>query len=100
MSEKHWALDPKKNKAEIVAGPEPEDNTPKRVSKYKMIPVDEDTYNMVVALCEAYEMPKKSQGAMVRKLAKAETEKLAAVKLLPSTKGKGSKGGKDLPKAE
>lgn len=53
------------------------------MANYKNIPVDDETYEWVLELCEAYEMGKRSQGAMVRKLAKAEHEKLAAVKLLP-----------------
>lgn len=51
---------------------------------YKMIPVDKDTDHMIVALCEAYEFGKRAKGAMVKKLVKAEFEKLAAVKLLPA----------------
>lgn len=65
---------------------------------YKNIPVDEETYTKLIALCEAYEMPKRSQGAMVSKLVKAEHEKLAQVKLLPKVKSK--KPASDLPKAE
>jgi hypothetical protein len=53
------------------------------MANYKNIPVDDETYEWVQELCEAYEMGKRSQGAMVRKLAKAEREKLMAVKLLP-----------------
>ena len=70
------------------------------MAAYKMIPVDEDTYNKLLDLCQAYEMPKRSQGAMVSKLVNAETEKLAAVKLLPGAKGKGTRAAKELPKAE
>lgn len=52
------------------------------MSKYRNIPVDDETYEMVEALCEAYEMGKRSKGAMIKKLAKAETEKLQNAKLL------------------
>lgn len=50
---------------------------------YKTIPVDGETARKLLQLCEAYEMGKRAQGAMVRKLVNAEWEKLAAVKLLP-----------------
>jgi len=58
------------------------------MSKYRNIPVDDETYEMVEALCEAYEMGKRSKGAMIKKLAKAETEKLEKVKLLEKDEGK------------
>jgi hypothetical protein len=49
---------------------------------YKTIPVDEETYDMVQQLCEAYEMGKRSQGAIVKKLVKADYQKLKSVKLI------------------
>lgn len=49
---------------------------------YKTIPVDGETARKIAQLCEAYEMGKRAQGAMVRKLINAEWEKLAAVKLI------------------
>jgi len=52
-------------------------------SKYKNIPVDHDTYSMVVVLCEAFDMNKRSQGALVRKWARYEYEKLEKAKILP-----------------
>ncbi len=51
---------------------------------YKTIPVDEETYARVMTLCKAFEMGERGKGALVRKLVKAEYEKLAAVKLLPA----------------
>ena len=51
---------------------------------YKTLPVDEETYQKVQLLCTAYDMGRRGQGALVRKLVNAECEKLAAVKLLPS----------------
>jgi hypothetical protein len=55
---------------------------------YKMIPVDEETAEWILELCEAYEMGKRSQGALVRKLVKERREQLAETKLLPSQKSK------------
>jgi len=52
------------------------------MADYKNIPVDEETYNRLKELCQAYELGERAQGAMVRKLVKAEHEKLAAVKLV------------------
>ncbi len=49
---------------------------------YKTIPVDEETYEMVQKLCVAYEMGKRGQGAMVKKVVKAEYQKLAQVKFV------------------
>lgn len=50
---------------------------------YKNIPVDPETAKKIEALCVAYEMGRRGQGALVRKLVKAEYEKLAAVRMLP-----------------
>lgn len=52
------------------------------MSDYKMIPVDEETYKMLTELIATYEMPKRSFGAMVKKLVKADYEKLAPWKLV------------------
>jgi hypothetical protein len=49
---------------------------------YKTIPVDEETYEMVKELCVAYEMGKRAHGAMVKKVVRAEYQKLAQVKLI------------------
>lgn len=68
---------------------------------YRMIPVDEDTDQMIVALCEAYEFGKRAKGAMVRKLVRAEYEKLAVVKLVPVRNTLTNKAkSKTAPKAE
>ena len=66
--------------------------------KYKNIPVDEETDEKVAVLCEAYEFPKRSKGALIRKLVNAEYEKLKALKLLPG--GKGRKAVRELPTGE
>ena len=50
------------------------------VTKYKNIPVDPETYDMLVVLCEAYE---RKQGAQVKALVRVEYEKLDKAKLLP-----------------
>lgn len=54
--------------------------------KYKMIPVEEDVYDRILVLCEAYEFPQRSQGALVAKLVNGEYDKLNAMKLLPKGK--------------
>ena len=51
----------------------------KAMADYKNIPVDQETYEMLAALCEAYE---RKQGAQVKALVKVEYEKLAVVKLI------------------
>ncbi len=51
------------------------------MADYKMIPVDTQTYNRILELCDAYDMGKRAQGTLVRKLVKADYEKWAAVKL-------------------
>ena len=58
---------------------------------YKNIPVDEETHNLLMELCQAYELGKRSQGVMVRKLVKAEHEKLDKAKLLPKEGKKSEK---------
>lgn len=67
---------------------------------YKNIPVDEETHQMILILCEAYDMGRRAQGAMVRKLAKAEIEKLDKTKLLPRGEGRKAEGGKAEKKGE
>ncbi len=62
------------------------------MAEYKNIPVDLETHEMLIALCEAFEFGKRGQGAMVKKLVKAEYSKWADVKLLPAGgKGKSAK---------
>ena len=53
--------------------------------KYINIPVDPETKRKLEALCAAYEMGKRGQGAMVRKLVNREYAALESVKLLPGT---------------
>lgn len=52
--------------------------------EYKTIPVDEETHSWLMELCQAYEMGRRSQGAMVRKLVRAEREKLGKAGVLPN----------------
>jgi hypothetical protein len=44
--------------------------------QYRTVPVDFETHRMILALCDAYEMGKRSQGALVRKLVKTEYHRL------------------------
>ncbi len=46
------------------------------VSRYKMIPVDQQTHVRLMALCGAYGFGQRGQGAMVRKLINSEFEKI------------------------
>lgn len=48
------------------------------MADYKNIPVDEETYQKLVELCQAYE---RKQGAQVRAMVNHEYEKLAQWKL-------------------
>lgn len=64
------------------------------MADYKMIPVDQETYDKLVKLCEAYG---RKQGAQVKAMADIEYEKLAVVKLIgkleapvPTPKSKGT----------
>ena len=50
---------------------------------YKNIPVDDETYERIQALCAVYEMGKRAQGALVKKLVNKDYAALAAVNLLP-----------------
>jgi hypothetical protein len=45
-------------------------------SRYKMIPVDQQTHARLMALCGAYGFGQRGQGAMVRKLVNSEFEKI------------------------
>lgn len=58
------------------------------MAKYINIPVDEDTNEMLVELCEAYA---RGKGAQVRVLVRAEFGKLMDAKLLPSQQKKRNK---------
>jgi hypothetical protein len=50
--------------------------------KYNNIPVDDETLEMVQALCQAYEMGERAQGALVKKVVRAEYRKLETTKLI------------------
>lgn len=54
----------------------------KKPNQYRMVPLDPETHGMLMELCQAYEMGKRGQGAMVKKLVKAEHGKLKAFKLV------------------
>lgn len=56
--------------------------TRKKEYQYKMVPVDLETHEMLMALCDAYELGKRGQGAMIRKLVKPAYQQLADVKLI------------------
>jgi hypothetical protein len=45
-------------------------------SRYKMIPVDQQTHKRLMALCNVYGFGQRGQGAMVRKLVNSEFEKI------------------------
>lgn len=47
------------------------------MAEYKNIPVDQETYEMLAVLCEAYE---RKQGAQVRAMVRVEFDKLQQVK--------------------
>ena len=51
-------------------------------SRYRTVPVDFETHAMIVAICSAHEMGKRAQGALIRRLVKAEYRKMAE-SLLP-----------------
>ncbi len=61
------------------------------MADYKKIPVDQETYDMLLVLCEANE---RKQGAQVKALVKAEYEKLEKSKLLPKGESKKSESVK------
>jgi hypothetical protein len=51
---------------------------------YETIPVDTETKQLVLAMCAALGMPRRSQGALVKNVVKAEYEKMVATgKILP-----------------
>lgn len=68
------------------------------MADYKNIPVDQETYDMLLALCDAYE---RKQGAQVKAMVKTEYEKLGQVKLLPASVTKKSRAAtRALPEGE
>ncbi len=63
---------------------------------YKTIPVDEETYSLLLALCQAYQ---RKQGAQVKALVKAEYEKLQQALFVPA-KIENAKPGKRSKKTK
>lgn len=51
---------------------------------YKMVPVDQETYDGLQVLIEKYGFPKRSQGVVVKKLVKAEMENIETEERLKS----------------
>jgi hypothetical protein len=51
-------------------------------TKYKMVPVDRETHAKLLALCDAFRLGRRGQGAMVRRLVEQEYQKWAQVKLV------------------
>jgi hypothetical protein len=51
-------------------------------NQYKTVPVDIETHSKLMALCKAYELGKRAQGAIVRRLVNAEYRKLSSGKQL------------------
>ena len=70
---------------------------------YKNIPVDEETHEMLIVLCE---MNNRKQGAQVKELVKADLLRLKALKMLPRnalevlSRWDGKKTVQELPKGE
>ena len=52
-------------------------NNKNNASRYRTVPVDLETHRMILALCDAYDMGLRAQGALVRRLIKAEYHQLA-----------------------
>lgn len=53
----------------------------KKTYEYRTVPLDPEAHGMLMELCQAYEMGQRAQGAMVKKLVKAEHSKLKALNL-------------------
>jgi hypothetical protein len=53
-----------------------------KTTKYKMVPIDPGTHEKLLALCDAFRLGRRGQGAMVRRLIEKEYEKWAQVKLV------------------
>lgn len=52
-------------------------------SRYKMIPVDQQTHARLMALCSEYGFGQRGQGAMVRKLVNSEFERIPSIMSSP-----------------
>lgn len=59
-----------------------ENEKKKTTYQYRTVPVDIETHRMILALCDAYEMGKRAQGALIRRLVKAEYRKMAKHRVL------------------
>lgn len=66
--------------------------------RYKTVPVDLETHERLMALCEVHGFGKRGQGAMVRKLVKTEYEIMLSNRVLP--KGQSKKAVHELPEGE
>jgi hypothetical protein len=65
-----------------------------KTTKYKMVPIDSETHEKLLALCDAFRLGQRGQGAMVRRLIEQEYEKWAQVKLAaPVARGSTVSGG-------
>lgn len=53
------------------------------MADYETIPVEKETKKKIIILCEAYEMGKRAQGALVSKLVNADYARMKALDLLP-----------------
>lgn len=60
------------------------------VSPYKMVPVDQETYDGLQTLIENYGFPKRSQGVVVKKLVRAELENIETEERLKSVLNAGA----------
>ncbi len=58
---------------------------------YKNIPVDTETYQMLLVLCDVYD---RKQGAQVKSLVKADYERLEKADLLPKGETKKNESAK------
>lgn len=58
------------------------DNSEEKKPTYKTVPLDEQTHERLMTLCDAYGLGRRSQGAFVRRLIDEEWRKLEKVKLL------------------
>jgi hypothetical protein len=66
------------------------------MADYKMVPVDEETYQKIGILAQAKGFGKRGYGAVVRAMTKVEFDKWASVKLLnPATPD-----GQELPEID
>jgi hypothetical protein len=62
--------------AKVKKEPESDLKVGESASPYKMVPVDQETYDGLQILIEKYGFPKRSQGVMVKRLVRAEIENI------------------------